>query len=68
MERGSVAPLAIFLEFELLCLFLFVDGCCVVAAFALCAGESDYICHVRLLPFMNVRTGSILAQQEFFTV
>ena len=52
MHCRSVAPLAIFLEFKLLCLFFLVDGCGVVAAFALGACKSDYICHVTLFPFV----------------
>ena len=68
MNCRGVAPLAIFLEFEFLGLLFLVDGRSVVAPLALCAGESDYVCHVRLLPFMKCGTQSILAQPEFFTV
>ena len=45
MHRRGVAPLAVFLELQLLGLLLLVDGGYVIAAFALGAGESDYICH-----------------------
>ena len=48
MDGRSVAPLAVFLQFELLALLLLVDGGGVVAAFALGAGESDNVCHEKI--------------------
>lgn len=53
MDCRGVAPFAVFLEFKFLCLLLFVDGCCVIASFALCAGESDYVCHVKKSSFRD---------------
>ena len=56
MKNRSVAPLAVFLDLELFALFLLVDCCSVIAAFALGASESDDVCHVKFFPFrMNLR-------------
>ena len=57
MDGRSVAPLAVFLEFEFLGLLLLVDGGGVVAVLALCAGESDYVCHVKLCLLMKCENG-----------
>ena len=48
MNCRGVAPFAILLQFEFLCLLLFVDCRRVVAAFALRAGESDDVCHYEI--------------------
>ena len=53
MQDGGVAPLAVFLDLELLALLLLVDGGGVIAALALGAGESDDICHDKLCPFLS---------------
>ena len=49
VQDGGVAPLAVFLDLELLGLLLLVDGCGVVAPLALSAGESDNVCHDELV-------------------
>ena len=45
MQNRSIAPLAVFLYFKFLALFLLVDGGSVIASLALGAGKSDYVCH-----------------------
>ena len=47
MYCRSIAPLAVFLDFEFFALLLLVDRGRVVTSLALCTCESDYVCHVE---------------------
>lgn len=66
MDSRSIAPLAVFLDFELFALLLLVNRSRVIASLALGACESDNICHSENFPSRKNMNACILAQARIF--